>query len=208
VGGDFYDFIPLPDGRLAAMIADVSGKGVAASLVSSSVQGALQMLLREGRDLPEGLLRVNDYLCERSEEGRFVTLFVGLLASSGSLQWASAGHNPAYLFRRSTKEIDELGRTGVILGSLPSEEFGLSHEEKSDALEPGDLLVIYSDGLTEATGPDDELFGEERLLEIIRTHGRDGAAALRPRILDALEDFTRGEEQSDDITLVLAERLP
>jgi serine phosphatase RsbU (regulator of sigma subunit) len=208
VGGDFYDFIRLPDGRLAAMIADVSGKGVAASLVSSSVQGALQMLLREGRDLPEGLLRVNDYLCERSEEGRFVTLFVGLLASSGSLQWASAGHNPAYLFRRSTNEIDELCTTGVILGSLPSEEFGLSHEEKSDALEPGDLLVIYSDGLTEATGPDDELFGEERLLEIIRTHGRGGAAALRPRILDALEDFTRGEEQSDDITLVLAERLP
>ena len=190
------------------MIADVSGKGVAASLVSSSVQGALQMLLREGRALPEGLLRVNDYLCERSEEGRFVTLFVGLLASSGSLQWASAGHNPAYLFRRATNRIDELGRTGVILGSLPSEEFGLSHEEKSDNLEPGDLLVIYSDGLTEATGPDDELFGEERLLEIIRTHGSGGAAALRPRILDALEEFTRGEEQSDDITLVLAERLP
>lgn len=206
VGGDFYDFISLPDGRLATLLADVSGKGIAASLVSSSVQGALQMMLRKGEALPGTFRAINDYLCERSEEGRFVTLFAVLLGTDGGVQWASAGHNPAYLVRAGTGTIEELEASGTILGTLPSETFDLHHTEHSTRLEPGDVLVIYSDGLTEATAPDDELFGEDRLLEILRTHASAGAAPLRVRIMAAVEEFTRGAEQSDDITLVLVER--
>lgn len=206
VGGDFFDFIPLPDGRLATMIADVSGKGIAASLVSSSVQGALQMMLRDGRSLKDAFRSVNDYLCERSEEGRFVTLFAALLSEHGEIRWASAGHNPAYLYRARERTIEELESTGVILGSLLSEEFGLTHGEHTAELEAGDLLLIYSDGLTEATGPREELFGEDRLLQLIREEGDAGATGLREKILGAVEEFTRGEEQSDDITLVIAGR--
>lgn len=206
VGGDFYDFIPGPDGRLAAMIADVSGKGVAASLLSSSVQGALQMMLREGRPLSEAFRRVNDYLCERSQEGRFVTVFSALLSSEGEVCWANAGHNPAFLYRAATRVSEELGASGMILGSLPTEEFGLTHAEHSTRLVTGDLLLIYSDGLTEATGPGNALFGEERVLKILHDHGHRGSREVRQRLLEALEEFTRGEEQSDDITLVLAER--
>jgi serine phosphatase RsbU (regulator of sigma subunit) len=206
VGGDFYDFIPLPDGRVATMIADVSGKGVAASLVSSSVQGALQMMLRAGGALPGAFRSVNDYLCERSEEGRFVTIFAATLGAEGGVHWSNAGHNPAYLYRKRDGSIEELGATGMILGSLPSEEFGVRHEECDSLLEPGDVLLIYSDGLTEATGPEDELFGEERVLELLRKHAPDNPGELRAKILDAVETFTRGEEQSDDITIVVAAR--
>jgi len=206
VGGDFYDFIELPDGRLAAMIADVSGKGVAASLLSSSVQGALHMMLRDGRALPETYRRVNDFLCERSGEGSFVTVFCTLLSTTGHCRWTNAGHNPAFLYRAATQTSEELGATGVILGSLPAEEFGLTHAEHTAELNDGDLLLIYSDGLTEATGPEDELFGEERVLRILHDHGKAGALEIRQRLLQALEEFTRGEEQSDDITLLIAQR--
>ena len=206
VGGDFYDFIALPDGRVTTMIADVSGKGVAASLVSSSVQGALQMMLRAGGVLPDAFRSVNDYLCERSEEGRFVTIFAATLAPDGGVHWSNAGHNPAYLFRKRDGSIEELGATGMILGSLPSAEFGVRHAERDSPLEPGDVLLIYSDGLTEATGPEDELFGEERVLELLREHAPRGATGLREKILDAVESFTKGEEQSDDITIVVAAR--
>lgn len=206
VGGDFYDFIGLPDGRLATLLADVSGKGVAASLLSSSVQGALQMLLRQGSGLPDAFHAINDYLCERSEEGRFVTLFATLLSADGTLHWSSAGHNPAYLLRAGSGSVEELGASGTILGSLPYDVFGLRHTEQESRLGPGDVLVIYSDGLTEATDPSGNLFGEERLLDLLREHARAGAAELRARIMAAVEHFTRGAEQSDDITLVLAER--
>ena len=188
------------------MIADVSGKGIAASLVSSSVQGALQMMLRDGRSLKDAFRSVNDYLCERSEEGRFVTLFAALLSEHGEIRWASAGHNPAYLYRARERTIEELESSGIILGSLLSEEFGLTHGEHTAELEAGDLLLIYSDGLTEATGPREELFGEDRLLQLIREEGDAGATGLREKILGAVEEFTRGEEQSDDITLVIAGR--
>jgi sigma-B regulation protein RsbU (phosphoserine phosphatase) len=208
VGGDFYDFIALPDGRLATLLADVSGKGVAASLVSSSVQGALQMMLRRGEPTPAAFRAINDYLCERSEEGRFVTVFAALLSPDGALHWANAGHNPAYLVRGETGSIEELEASGTILGTLPSEAFGVVHSEQSTILGPEDLLVIYSDGLTEATAPNGEFFGEERLIELLIRYARAGAGELRARIMAALEEFTRGAEQSDDITLVLAERRP
>jgi serine phosphatase RsbU (regulator of sigma subunit) len=206
VGGDFYDFIPLPDGRLATMIADVSGKGVAASLVSSSVQGALHMVLREGGPMHEALRRVNDYLCERSEEGRFVTLFVGILSTNGELHWTNSGHNPAYVYRHARDEIEELAATGTILGTLPSDTFPVAAEERQTRLEENDVVLVYSDGLTEATGPGEELFGEARLRGILSDHASAGVADLRAEILAAVERFTRGEEQSDDITLLLAGR--
>jgi len=206
VGGDFYDFIPLPDGRMATMIADVSGKGIAASLVSSSVQGAVQMMLRSGASLPDTCRAVNDYLCERSEEGRFVTVFAAQLSSDGALRWANAGHNPAYLFRAMDRSVRELEASGPLLGMFPSSEFGISHQEQEVRLERGDLLLIYSDGLTEATGPGEELFGEKRVLELLREHAPRGAEGLREKILAAVETFTGGLEQSDDITIVVAAR--
>ena len=94
----------------------------------------------------------------------------------------------------------------MILGSLESAEFGITHGQVEARLEPGDVLLIYSDGLTEATGPDDELFGEQRVLDLVREHAPSGGAGLRERILAAVEAFTQGREQSDDITIVVAAR--
>ncbi|MDA2928774.1 SpoIIE family protein phosphatase [Acidobacteria bacterium AH-259-O06] len=201
VGGDFYDFLEHRPNELVGVLADVSGKGVPAALLSSLLQGALDMECRSGAPLEEVLDQVNKFLYARTSANNFVTLFIFSLNSQGKGKFVSAGHNPAYLFRAPTDEIEELASDGLILGAF---DFA-SYQSHTLQLNPGDVLVVYSDGVTDAANPQGEMFGEERLREIVRSSASAGAEVLEKRILDSLEQFTQGMPQTDDITFVLLE---
>ncbi len=202
VGGDFYDFIRLNDGRLTGILADVSGKGVSASLLSSSLQGAMHMQFRSGAEPKAALDELNRFVCERSQANRFVTLFLFTLDSRGRGSFISAGHNPSYLLRAATGEVDELTSEDMILGAFSF----ATYQAHSVEMAPGDVLVVYSDGLTEAENPEEEMFGERRLVDLIRRNAHLGADGLEEKIFQALDGFTRGHDQTDDITFILAER--
>ena len=202
VGGDFYDFLQLSSGEWMGVLADVSGKGMSAALLSSMVLGALNMEFRSGTDPEEILKRVNQLLFDKSLPFQFVTLFVFLLRSGGEGQFISAGHNPAYLFRSSTGKIEKLDPEAFALGMFEPASF----ESRKFHLDTGDLLVVYSDGLTDAENPREEMFGEERLLEIIRREASAGSRAVEQRILKDIADFTQSMPQTDDITFVVVEK--
>ncbi len=202
VGGDFYDFLQLSSGEWMGVLADVSGKGMSAALLSSMVLGALSMEFRAGAPPQEALSKVNQLLCEKSLPSQFVTLFLFLLSPSGTGQFVSAGHNPAYLFRSATRKIERLISDAHFLGMFDS----ATYPSRTFRLDKGDILVVYSDGLTDAQNPREELFGAERLLEIIRREAPSGSQALEQKFLKAIEEFTQGMPQTDDITFVVVEK--
>jgi serine phosphatase RsbU (regulator of sigma subunit) len=202
VGGDFYDFLQLSSGEWVGVLADVSGKGMPAALLSSMVLGALSMEFRSRTPAHDVLNRVNQLLCEKSLPDQFVTLFLFLLSPDGAGQFISAGHNIAYLFRSATGKIEELIPDHYFLGMF---DFA-SYQSRTLHLHKGDILVVYSDGLTDAENPCGEMFGEKRLLEIIRQEAPSGSHAVERRFLNAIEDFTQGAPQTDDITFVVVEK--
>jgi serine phosphatase RsbU (regulator of sigma subunit) len=202
VGGDFYDFVQLSSGEWVGVLADVSGKGMSAALLSSMVLGALSMEFRSGTQPQEILNRVNQLLCERSLPFQFVTLFLFLLNPHGMGQFISAGHNPAYLFRSATGKIEKLFSDAHFLGMFDV----ASYPSRAFRLDKGDILVVYSDGLTDAENQRQEMFGEERLLSIIRQEAPLGSHALEQRFLQAIEEFTEGMPQTDDITFMVVDK--
>jgi serine phosphatase RsbU (regulator of sigma subunit) len=202
VGGDFYDFLQLSSGEWVGVLADVSGKGMSAALLSSMVLGALSMELRSGTQPHAVLNRVNQLLCEKSLPFQFVTLFLFLLNPNGVGQFISAGHNPAYLFRSATGTIEQLVSDAYFLGMF---EFA-SYQSRMLHLCKGDILVVYSDGLTDAQNQQEEMFGEERLLKIIQQEAPSGSHAVEREFLKAIEEFTQGMPQTDDITFVVVEK--
>jgi serine phosphatase RsbU (regulator of sigma subunit) len=201
VGGDFYDFLDVGTDHLAGVLADVSGKGVSAALLSSLVQGSLQMEVRSGTDFGEALTRINRFLMDRLQANRFVTLFIFKIQANGQGQFVSAGHNPAYLFRSKTGSIEELKSEHMILGAFNFAEYS----SQNFNLETKDILVIYTDGLTEAEDPQGDMFGEERLKDLIIEQAPLGGEHLRRTILSNIKDFTQGRAQTDDITFMLVE---
>jgi serine phosphatase RsbU (regulator of sigma subunit) len=203
VGGDFYDFLQLSSGEWMGVLADVSGKGMSAALLSSMVLGALSMEFRSGTQPEEALKRVNQLLCEKSLSYQFVTLFLFLLSPDGAGRFISAGHNPAYLFRASTGKIDRLVSDAHFLGMF---DFA-TYPPRTLHLSTGDVLVVYSDGLTDAHNPREEMFGEERLLNIIHQEAPSGSQALERKLLQAIGEFTQGTPQMDDITFVVVEKV-
>jgi serine phosphatase RsbU (regulator of sigma subunit)/pSer/pThr/pTyr-binding forkhead associated (FHA) protein len=203
VGGDLYDFATPESGELLGVLADVAGKGLAAALLSSMILGCLDMQLRAGVKPAHALNQLNKYLCEKSASNRFAALFLFLINPAGIGEYISAGQNPAYLFRAGSGEIEELPSTDLLLGAF---EF-VSYHAAPFALGPGDVLVIYSDGLTEAENDAGEMLGEDRVKEVIRREARSGAAHLEAKLLETIADFTRGHAQTDDITLVIVERM-
>ncbi|HTB10371.1 MAG TPA: SpoIIE family protein phosphatase [Bryobacteraceae bacterium] len=203
VGGDFYDFLQLSSGDWMGVLADVSGKGIAAALLSSMVLGALNTEFRSGTTPQEVLNRVNRLLCEKSLPDQFVTLFVFLLSPDGQGQFISAGHNVAYVFRAATATIEALIPDAYFMGMF---DFA-SYAPRPLQLDTGDLLIVYSDGLTDAETPHGEMFGEKRLLEIIKEAAPSGSHAVECRFLEAIRDFTQGMPQTDDITFLVVERV-
>jgi sigma-B regulation protein RsbU (phosphoserine phosphatase) len=202
VGGDFYDFLQLVSGEWMGVLADVSGKGISAALLSSMVLGALSMEFHSGTQPQEVLNRVNRLLCEKSLPYQFVTLFLFLLDPHGTGRFISAGHNPAYLFRSATGKIEELASDSYFLGMF---DFA-SYESRAFRLDKGDILVVYSDGLTDAENQQAEMFGKKRLLKLIRQEAPSGSQALEQTFLQAIEEFTQGMPQTDDITFVIVEK--
>jgi serine phosphatase RsbU (regulator of sigma subunit)/anti-sigma regulatory factor (Ser/Thr protein kinase) len=200
VGGDFYDFLELPDGRLAIIVGDVTDKGVPAALVMAStrtiVRAAAERLVSPG----EVLARANNLLCPDIPPKMFVTcLYAVLEPHSGRLEFANAGHNLPY--RRTRSGIEELWATGMPLGLMPD----MHYEEATVALEPGDTLLVYSDGLIEAHNPRRDMYGFPRLRGLMASH--PGGSTLIDALVDDLAAFTGdGWEQEDDVTFVTLER--
>ncbi len=159
------------------------------------------MECRTDTPLPSVLEKTNQLMYKRSPSNGFVTLFLFSLDASGKGEFVGAGHNPAYLYRAASGEIEELVSQGMVLGAFPSAKYESSPLE----LHPGDVLVIYSDGVTEAANLEDELFDEERLREVIKAHAPAGAVTLEKKILEEVGRFTKGMYQTDDMTLVLIE---
>jgi sigma-B regulation protein RsbU (phosphoserine phosphatase) len=197
VGGDYYDVFPLPDGRLALLIADVAGKGLGAALVTTMLAGALSGMTL-GVDPVAVFNHLNRFLCDRSSAGRCVTMFFGLLDPTGSLEFVSAGHASPLLLRHGT--VSELYSTG----SLPA---GLSDAEQYTStrvqLDLGDTLLLYTDGVTEAEDKDRNLFQDDRLKEALSQSDNSSLKLLQDGIYSAIEDFTGGTPQSDDVTMLL-----
>ncbi len=199
VGGDFYDFLQVRPRALVGVLADVSGKGVPAALLSALLQGALDMECRSSGELETALERVNQLLFDRSRSNDFATLFAFSLNPEGQGHYVSAGHNPAYLLRASNGEIEKLTEGGLILGAFGS----ASYQSEALRLTPGDVLMVYSDGITEAENPESEMFGEKRLQEVFKRHGFAELEVLKQHILESIDEFTQSKPQMDDMTLLL-----
>ena len=204
VGGDFYDFLQFSSGEWVGVLADVSGKGMSAALLSSMVLGALSMEFRSRTQPQDVLNRINQLLYEKSLPFQFVTLFLFILSPQGLGQFINAGHNPPYLFRSATGIIEKLisGDEAFVLGIF---DFA-SYQSRALQLSKGDILVVYSDGLTDAQNQQREMFGEERLLKIIEQEAPSGSHALEQKFLKAIGEFTQGVPQNDDITFMVVEK--
>jgi len=203
VGGDYYDFFPYPDGRVAMTLGDVSGKGMPASLMMAELHARVQVLAEDPGNLAAFMTRLNKATCVKCPSNRFVTFFFCVLdLVSGELRFANAGHNPPILVRASG-ETQMLEGGGPVLGILPPAVY----TEECERLERGDMLVLYSDGVTEANNPDYEEYGEERLIEVLKQHHREPASAIVDAVTTSLAEFTAGAPQADDITLAVARRL-
>jgi sigma-B regulation protein RsbU (phosphoserine phosphatase) len=202
VGGDFYDFLHTASGECVAILADVSGKGAAASLLSSMILGFIQAHLRTGSTLAQTVDELNRFMVERSS-GRFATMFVCVLDEEGNGRFISAGHNPAYLFRTKKGSIEELSSNNTIVGSFKTAQYDASLLK----LDVGDVLLVYSDGLTEAENAQGDMLGEEAIRQVVLTEAAGGAAHLESKLLETLHEFTLGQSQSDDITIVIIERV-
>ncbi|MFI5180442.1 MAG: PP2C family protein-serine/threonine phosphatase [Thermoanaerobaculia bacterium] len=200
VGGDYFDVFPLPDGRTAFCVADVAGKGVPAALLVSTVHAGLRILLDTGLvDLPDLVGRLQRHLLGYRSTRKFVTLFLALFdPSSGTVRYVNAGHNPG--IRLASGATSLLPSSGPPIGILPH----AVHREASVTLVPGDTLVLYSDGITEAVNTSDEEFGMDRLVALIRGAEHESPEILSGQIFEAVSDFTRGVAQYDDQTVLVA----
>jgi sigma-B regulation protein RsbU (phosphoserine phosphatase) len=202
IGGDYYDFIEREDGRLVIALGDVSGKGTAAALLMSSLHAAVHAQSASHDSLSATISAVNRYLADNIPANRFVTLFYAELDPvSGALSFLNAGHNPP-LIVHSAGTVEQLASGGLPLGIKPDAEY----REGRTQLQHGDVLVIYSDGVTEAVSPTGEEFGATRLYEVVARNVTASAAGIRDRIESSLTKFAQGTSAADDITLVIVKR--
>ena len=197
VGGDFYDFLELEDGRLGLVVGDATGKGMPAALVMATTRGMLRAVAQSLDSPGEVLARVNDALYPDVPSAMFVTCFYAILDPlAGRLRYANAGHDLPYVLRNG-EGAHELRATGMPLGLMPE----MGYEEKEAVLREGDSVLFYSDGLVEAHDPDYEMFGFPRLGALVAEHGKE--RSLVDALLEELYSFTgEGWEQEDDITLL------
>ena len=200
MGGDFYDFIELPDGRIGLVMADVSGKGVPAAFFMAVARTNLRDLAARYTDPGACLARANEALCAQNPLDLFVTVFYCVFdPTTGVLRYANGGHNPPYL-RRADGSVEVLdGAGGLVLGAMPGVEF----PDHTVQLRAGDRLVLYTDGVTEAFNSADEAYGAERLIAEVQAHGDGAAAAVVERICRSVTAFVGRAPQSDDITLTV-----
>jgi phosphoserine phosphatase RsbU/P len=203
VGGDYYDFFPYADGRVALALGDVSGKGMPASLMMMALHARVHVLAEDPGHLGSFMSRLNKATCANCPSNRFVTFFFCVVnAVTGETVFANAGHNPSIVMRASG-ETQLLENGGPPLGIIALAPYA----EQRINLAPGDLLVLYSDGVTEANNANYDEFGEERFIEVLWRNRLQPAEAITEAVTNALTAFAAGAPPADDITLVVAKRL-
>ncbi len=204
VGGDYFDVVNVTRDIWSVVVADVSGKGVSSALMASFLQGAF-LGAAPGGSIPAVLSRINDFMSQRAEHGKYATLFFATLHAGGKLAYANCGHCAPILVRGAASgnagNMESLTPTSMPVGLLPGAPFIEEHQE----LFPGDRLVLYSDGVTEAQNPIGDFFGKDRLRDAIGRAAAKDCGGMHDAIQQALRDFTGGAEQSDDVTLVVVE---
>jgi serine phosphatase RsbU (regulator of sigma subunit) len=207
VGGDYFDFLDIGDGQLGIAIADVSGKGIPAALLMANLQASLHAQVFHPGKVAEVAYRINNLLYRSTDTHMFVTFFYGILDRKRSIFTSTnAGHNQPLLFR-SDGRIERLGEGGLILGFQPD----VHYDQQTVTIRPKEVLVLYTDGITEAADPSsemvaDDLFGVERLVDIIQANLNNSAREIQSAILDAISQHTHNAPQYDDITLVVIKR--
>ncbi len=202
IGGDYYDFIPRHDGKMMLALGDVSGKGTAAALLMSSLHAAIHAQVSAKRNLAETVVSINEYLSENTPSNRFVTLFISELApATGYLTFINAGHNPP-LIVRNDGSIERLESGGLPLGLMGFAQY----EVGSAHLNNGDVLFVYSDGVSEANDIDENEFGMDRLQSVLAQNVGRTASGIRDKVESALSEFTGSAPANDDITLLIVKR--
>ncbi|HET9362156.1 MAG TPA: ADOP family duplicated permease [Vicinamibacterales bacterium] len=210
IGGDYYDFIQVGEQRIGIALADVSGKGITAALIMSVVQASLRIIASDGDiSLPRLAARMNDFLYRTTPGNKYATFFYARVdGDRRQLRYVNAGHNPPYLVRmrrpgadesEADPPMEELTIGGAVVGMLP----GMSYEEATVDLCSGDVLLAYTDGVTEAHNPDNVEFGEDRLKALLRGVVHLSAEEIRARIEQELKDWIKDAEQYDDLTFVV-----
>ncbi len=203
VGGDYYDYLPFPDGRIGVLIGDVAGKGMPASLLMTSLQARVKVLFEDGDDLANKMVRLNKHTAANCPNNRFITFFMTIVdPKTGELNYTNAGHNPPLLVRKDGS-VEQLKGGGIILGIVPFAKY----QDFRIRMEPGDTLVLYSDGVTEAANPADVDFGEDRLGELVASMRGRPASEVVAAVQAAVANFSEGAPQADDITVVVMRRL-
>jgi sigma-B regulation protein RsbU (phosphoserine phosphatase) len=198
VGGDYYDVVRLDENRYAFCVADVSGKGAPAALLMSNLQASFHAILTVRPELPEIARKINNLIYRNTSFDKYITCFFGLLDTE-KYQFISvnAGHNPPYLFH-ADKSFNLLSEGGLILGMMPDIEY----KQEVSRLKPGDLILMYTDGVNEAMNRKNEEFGEERIEKCVQTNYTCSAHGLVEALTASLNDFCENTPQGDDITIV------
>jgi phosphoserine phosphatase RsbU/P len=202
VGGDYYDYLRFPDGSVGVLVGDVAGKGMPAALLMSSLQARVHVVFEDASGLAQKMSRLNKAVASNCPDNRFITFFMGVVdPPTGKVIYSNAGHNPP-LVVRAQGGFETLKGGGIILGIMPA----ATYEEFTAQLDPGDILVLFSDGVTEAADPKDQDFGEERLADLVAGMRDRPAREIVERIHEAVMAFTEGAPPADDITVVVVRR--
>jgi sigma-B regulation protein RsbU (phosphoserine phosphatase) len=204
VAGDYYDFIPLDDGQLGLVIADVSDKGMPAALFMACTRSMVRASLSGSFSPAEAIAHANRLICADASSGMFVTLFYTLLdPATAEVTYVNAGHNPPLLYRADQDQLTKLTRTGMALGVVADSPF----EERTLHLHPGDFLLLYTDGVTDATDALEQDFGMERLERVVLDHRQASAPDMIALLDQTIHDFAGSTAPFDDIAIVVAKCL-
>jgi sigma-B regulation protein RsbU (phosphoserine phosphatase) len=205
VSGDFYDFVPFGDGHTGLVIGDVTDKGMPAALFMANARSIVRACAAAATDALTAVRAANATLCAETTNGMFVTVCLAHLeASSGRLAYVNAGHNPPLHWDHRSQSLAPLARPGLPLG-IESEA---AYAEGVAEIAPGDLMVFYTDGVTDATDARSDLFGMDRLQNVIVAHADGSAPEVRAKLREAMADFIGSAPQYDDVTFLIARRLP
>jgi sigma-B regulation protein RsbU (phosphoserine phosphatase) len=204
VGGDYYDFLKLPGGDMGLVFADVAGKGTSAALLVSAVKMAVQVSAPHSSGPDKTLESLNQAICDLTNQERPVSFFYGCLEiEQGSLGYSNGGHHPPFLIKNSSREMISLETGGPVLGLIP----GTRYESSTVKLEPGDLLVFYTDGIVEAENPEGEPYSQERLVSLVKSHQGRGASELIESVYQSVAEFRGSSLAEDDSTLLVVRVL-
>ncbi len=204
VGGDYFDMVQLDDHRYLLVIADVAGKGTPAALLMSNLQATIRALAPLDITIADATARVNDLIYDNTSADKFITFFWAILdTKENTLKYVNAGHNPPY-YLKADSTVHRLDKGGMILGVLKSV---VTYEHEVISLQPGDIVVMFTDGISEAMNSQNEEFGEEELEKILRTHAPEPAKSILDRVIQSVQEYADPTNQSDDITALVLKTM-